>query len=524
MGVGCNRITSIRRHRCGVGVVLVALLTLTAAACGTRVDKLDDRAGLEKVSEPSAPNTGGSSPTLASAEIPETPAATSSADPTSIGGSRPVAGPESAARSGGGGADKPGTGSETPASPTAGGRGGTAGAGRPVSGGPSDTGTGEPGPALPKKETKGGSPVLLASVGTYSGVVGATLVPILQGAQVWVKHVNEKGGVNGHKVEMRVYDDGGDTSRHRALVQQAIEQDHAIAFLANAEAVTGHGSVEYLNGKRVPVIGGDSAEGWAFTSPMYFPQAANDVALYRTYPPSAARMVREGKTKFGTVVCVEVPQCTAMERAFVDGDKRLGYDLVFKTKSSISQPDFTAECLAARNAGVQVLFVDLDANSISRVGASCARQGYRPVFFIASQAVLDRMKDDPNFDGALTATGVFPWFQTGTPATEEYQQAKRTYGGSALPGPGFALGWVSGKLMERATFRLPEPPTSAGILAGLWSLKGDTLGGLTMPLSFFESQPPKPQSCWFNLAIHGGSWVSADQNKLHCEDATMDRP
>ena len=50
------------------------------------------------------------------------------------------------------------------------------------------------------------------SFGLYvaGGPIGSALLPIVQGTQVWVKYINNKGGVNGHPVRMLLYDDAGE--------------------------------------------------------------------------------------------------------------------------------------------------------------------------------------------------------------------------------------------------------------------------------------------------------------------------
>ncbi|HVW31526.1 MAG TPA: ABC transporter substrate-binding protein, partial [Acidimicrobiia bacterium] len=56
----------------------------------------------------------------------------------------------------------------------------------------------------------GSTPAPVATVGTYSGPAAASLKPILDGAQLWVKYTNRGPGLNGHPVKFFVYDDGGD--------------------------------------------------------------------------------------------------------------------------------------------------------------------------------------------------------------------------------------------------------------------------------------------------------------------------
>lgn len=115
-------------------------------------------------------------------------------------------------------------------------------------------------------------------------------------------------------------------------------------------------------------------------------------------------------------------------------------------------------------------------------------------------------------------SATFPWFQSGTPATDEFQAAMKRYGANLEPGVALTMGWVPGKLFEKATASLPEAPTSAAVLEGLWSIQKDDLGGLSQPLTFTRGKPAAPNPiCWWNLRIENGRWVSPDQFKRTCE-------
>jgi branched-chain amino acid transport system substrate-binding protein len=362
-----------------------------------------------------------------------------------------------------------------------------------------------------------GSAVVVASVGTYSGPAGAVLVPMVQGAQVWVQWINQKGGLNGHQVRMIVFDDGGDPARHQAQVKEAVERHRVIAFLINGDSATGQASLNYIREKQVPVVGSDLGSEWAYTNPMYFPQgSAGDAFHFSNIAMAAEEMVGQGKTKLATLTCSEVQACGDAERIFTRTAPGLGFQHVYRARASLVQPDFTAECLSARKAGAQVFIVFLDSNSVGRLAASCARQDYRPVYSVPQAIQTARQADDPNVEGMLVNTGVFPYFQAATPATDEYQQAMSTSGSKVPNGVGPAVGWTAGKLLETAAAHLPEPPTSAALLHGLWSIRDDTLGGLTHPLTFREGQTAPRRACWFTLLIRSGAWVSPDGYRLHC--------
>ena len=368
-------------------------------------------------------------------------------------------------------------------------------------------------PATPEAGPR--SPILMASVGTYSGPIGAVFEPILKGAQLWITAANANGGVNGHQVKLFVYDDGGDPARHRAQVQDAVEHRNVIGFFSNIDAIAGASSVGYINAKRIPVVGTDPAADLAYSSPMYFLQGSTGNELTRSFPLSIAQQVLpRGLKRLGTLICVEAEQCNTADRLVAETAREAGLDVVYRGRASLAQPDFTAECLSARKENVEVLFIGLDQNSVGRVTAACARQGYHPIY---APLVADAgQKDNPELAGAVALSPVFPYFQSGTPATDEFRAAVRNYGGGMVLSVSSAVGWAAGKLLQRAASAISEPPTTENLLAGLWSIKADTLGGLTSPRTFVKDQPPSRITCWFNLTIAQRAWVSPDGYRLNC--------
>ena len=344
-----------------------------------------------------------------------------------------------------------------------------------------------------------------------------TFKAVLVGAQLWVKSINRVGGLNGHRVDLVVYDDGGDPARHRTQLQEAVERRRVAAFLVNTDALTGQQDGKYLEEKRVPHVGTMSSIVWGYDSPMYFPQMSDGHGGWFSWLASfASQMVPAGKTKLGIVACAEVPACGEIPGYFSKRAKEVGFDYITTIKASLSQPDYTAECLSAARSGVNALLLILDQNSIRRFTSSCGRQGFRPTYLLLSATIEKLQKDNPELVGTAGVTNVFPWFQTGTPATDQFQAAIRAFGGDQSWTVGHAMGWAGGKLLERAAAALPEPPTSDAILEGLWSIRDDTLGGLTAPLTFVKNQPPSPSSCWFNLVLKNDGWTSPDNHELRC--------
>ena len=263
----------------GLGAVLSLIVS---GACGTRTGEQAAPAGPE--APQSLTSDVASVPTEDVADVTPDGAtaptmAGAAGTPVASGGRK--GGPGSASRTPGAAGARPPAAGTSGAMSESGGRGdeekGTAGPDAAPTPGPG-RGGGVPAPA------GGGGPrskVVLASVGTYSGPAGTVFVPLLQGAQLWVRSINDRGGLNGHSVKLVVHDDGGDSARHRAALQRAVEGEKAIGFLMNADAITGQAGAAYITSKRVPVIGTTGGSVWAGSSPMYFPQMANDGSFRR---------------------------------------------------------------------------------------------------------------------------------------------------------------------------------------------------------------------------------------------------
>jgi branched-chain amino acid transport system substrate-binding protein len=92
----------------------------------------------------------------------------------------------------------------------------------------------------------------------------------LHALRAWVAATNAAGGLGGHEVRLEVADDGADPARHRALIQEFVERRGVVAFVYNAAVFSGQASVDYLEQRRIPVVGGSGTEPWYATSPMFF--------------------------------------------------------------------------------------------------------------------------------------------------------------------------------------------------------------------------------------------------------------
>jgi len=173
--------------------------------------------------------------------------------------------------------------------------------------------------------------------------------------------------------------------------------------------------------------------------------------------------------------------------------------------ASVAQPDFTAQCIGARNRGAEALVTVMDGASANRIAQACDRQGYHPLLVNANP-----FADVPSYaEGMVAVMGSFPWFVTsGSPALDEYGAAISKYVTSEA-NTFTSTGWIDAKLLEKALEHgVSAKPTSQDVFEGLWAMKNETLGGLTPPITFTKGKPPTPIRCVYSAVVDGGTWTA----------------
>jgi branched-chain amino acid transport system substrate-binding protein len=310
-------------------------------------------------------------------------------------------------------------------------------------------------------------------------------------------------------------DDGGDPSTSQSLVEQMVTKDHAIAFVGNIVPLTVQASLAYLERQHIPVIGVYSATQTDFHSPVLFPASTEINALS---DGNIKLALAAGKKKLGFLYCVEAPACTQSYNYLIrDGHARAdGADPAYSSSFSLTQPSFTAQCIQARQAGVDFLFLGGDGNSLQRVARDCAAQGYHPQYEAVSLGVSASMQGDPRLDGMLATQASFPWMASDTPAQAAYQEAIRTYAPGLVGSGASSNEWTAGQLAVAASKYLGANPTSSQFLQGLWTIKNNDLGGLAPPLTFNANGNSSVHRCYFSIQLRGDRFVDPSHGKYTC--------
>lgn len=355
-----------------------------------------------------------------------------------------------------------------------------------------------------------GEPVILGSIGTFSGPLGSTFVGSIAGTQAWARSINERGGLEGRPVRILSVDDGGDPARSKANLKDLVETRGVVAILGDYSPVTRSAHSDYILEKRIPVIGGDQGTPEWVRNPMYFGAGANAQTLVYGAVTEGARA---GKKRLAFIYCAEIPDCKGASLQGREAAADHGMVLAYEASVSVAQPDYTAECLQAQRHHADVVYMLADTNSFARFARSCTRQGYNPMYVNASAQQDQGMARYEGLAGGLRGTQPqVPWFvRTGTPAIAEYAAALSRYAAGAKQGQDVMTGWTAGKILETALGHVSPRPARIGsseILRGLWSIRDDTFGGLLPPTTFVENRPSSPGRCWFTTAVVNQGWTA----------------
>ncbi|HEX4866178.1 MAG TPA: ABC transporter substrate-binding protein [Acidimicrobiales bacterium] len=114
--------------------------------------------------------------------------------------------------------------------------------------------------------------ILVGASVTLSGVTGFLGEEVVAGIDSVFQEVNDAGGIQGRKLRLIAYDDGGDSSQMLANVRKLTEEDQVIALVTGL----GDAALDYVTEKEVPTLSFGVTPG-AFSSkyPTVFPIVGN---------------------------------------------------------------------------------------------------------------------------------------------------------------------------------------------------------------------------------------------------------
>jgi branched-chain amino acid transport system substrate-binding protein len=353
--------------------------------------------------------------------------------------------------------------------------------------------------------------VTVGTLGSFSGVLGAVTAGAPRTLQAWVANANVHGGLNGHPVKLIVADDQGDPATALTLAHRLVESYRVLALVGDVHFFGFQQIEQYMRSKSVPMIGGDAATDAWFTSPVAFPVSA----------PGAVQIIKglkmyvdRGVRKFGMLYCLEVGSlCQYLNDQAKKSE--VGQYILQSYQVSLVAPSYTSQCLRMKQGGLEAIYMLMDTASASRLVKDCATQGYTPKLMLLG---LDATKDMPGIPvlgqalmpGATVSTGA-----TDLPAVARLHQIIDTYAPSVGENGFGALAYAAAEMLGLVGKNLSANPTSAELIAALYRVKNETLGGLTVPLTYAKTGTTAAP-CVFIWGVANGTFTAPEGSKPLC--------
>jgi branched-chain amino acid transport system substrate-binding protein len=319
-------------------------------------------------------------------------------------------------------------------------------------------------------------------------------------------------------------DDKGDPATALADAQELVQQDKVVAIIGASSGADASWA-GYVQQQKVAVITGLPGSADYSTNPSLF-LIGTDLQASTWVGVHEAKAL--GGTKMDLVVCSEVPECKDVAAVTKPLATQQGVKLTLVQAVSATQPDYTAECLAAKQAGATVIDMVTVQATWARFAESCASQNFHPYWILPGNF-------DPSLtkvaalDGAVNIQVAFPGF-VNSPAINSNRSVKRFRSALAKYAPGTTpaqvgepgdAAWVSAQLFQKVAASLPANPTPANFFTSLYSLKNETLGGLApQPLNFPTGKPGPPINCAYVVKISNGSAKAPNGLKSTCMPST----
>jgi len=365
------------------------------------------------------------------------------------------------------------------------------------------------------------APVVIGQTLPSSGIIGATVANLRAGMALWASAVNARGGVQCHPVQLYQMDDAADPARVTSNLNELVNNKKAIAIVGAGVPTTLAAAKRFAEQNKVPLVGGDLIEAGWFSSKYLFPQGGSALAAYTGATKEAA--AKAGTKKVGLIYCVEATICGTINENFEAMAKAAGLEVVLRKVSSITSPDYTAECQALRAAGARAIFVALESSGNARFARSCVSLGYTPPTGTAALAVSAEAALDPNLRkvGIFLGSGVAPYLAVDTAGGKEFKVAYDRYAAGSPLDQNTLTGWSGGKLFERAINEVFQkarsgPITRDLLFEGLWQIKNEKLDGLAPGITFNKNAPPTQNDCYALLTIGSEGYAAPKGSTFDC--------
>lgn len=355
------------------------------------------------------------------------------------------------------------------------------------------------------------APITVGVLNESSGEFAAQFGPVVAGAQAWADWENAHGGVDGHHVNLRIYNNDSNPSTAVSNAHLAVAQG-AVALIDTDPLFDSYGP--YLHSLSMPVYGFGITPGFYGPSSTSFFSYSGDIADGKSVAAIKFFVEKYHKTKFAMI-----SDPSPADSLDIDADiptvKAVGGTVVYKNLSV--DPTNTADLLsvaqAIKSSGAQVVISAAGGNEaqdqvdLAQVGASHIWVSNGSDY----QQSLPRQYG-PSLDNYTFFFFTAP-FTVPTSGMKDYLAAMKRYEPSDVYYFNALTGWASGALLAGGIAELGNKAvTRTSLTDATNKLKGYTGDGVMAPVTF-PIMHTQTTRCVAFVQVQNKKWVQISGTK-----------
>jgi branched-chain amino acid transport system substrate-binding protein len=223
--------------------------------------------------------------------------------------------------------------------------------------------------------------IKLGNTAPYSGPASAYgTISAAEGA--YFQMLNDKGGINGHKIEFITLDDAYSSPKTVEQTRRLVEQDDVLAMFSSVGTAPNIAVQKYLNAKKVPQIFVSSgASRW--NDQKHFPWTVGLNPTYELEGRVYAKYIL--KTKPDAKIALIIPNEDAGKdylRGFKEGLGDHANQLVSQTTYLTTDPTIDSQIVTMQQSGADVFFVEATPKFAAMALKKVASLGWKPLMIL----------------------------------------------------------------------------------------------------------------------------------------------
>ena len=337
-----------------------------------------------------------------------------------------------------------------------------------------------------KPESK--EPIKIGGIFDITGGTGDVVKPYSEGATDYFKYLNEKGGINGRKVELIGIDYAYKIPQAVDAYNKLTKQDKVVAILGWGTGDT-EAMVKFITQDKIPFISGSYSEHLLNiqTNPYNF-------LVAQSYSDQA-RMVlkwikdnwKDGSRKPKVAL---IYNDSGFGKSPIEDTKKYatenGIDLVDEEIVALTALEATSQLLNLQKKEPDFALIQETSNATATVLKDAKKLGLK-TRFVGLNWASDEKAVKLAESAAEGYIGVIPFAfpyedVPGMKALKDFNQAKGKNWDER--NQKYVQGWVSAMVMAEGIKRAGKDITGEGIRKGLESMNKVDLGGLAAPITF----------------------------------------